>query len=567
MQDPAAVAQGLRETASLLRFAAAPRFKQLAYERAADIVDTLGAELSTLVEQQRLRELSGIGESLASQIEQLWNTSSSRYLERLRSEHPPGAAELLQVPGLTPRRIRILSEALGISSVVELRRACVEQRVRSLPGFGAKTEQRLLQACERWLAPKPEATPRAVLLAEGLALVESLTAGLDTPSSVAGELRRGQELVPRLELVVQGEQPAVLAELSRNRRVLRVDQDRSLLHLGRGVTARVHTAPRSSFGSTLFLATGADAHVAAVQERARERGFDLRRSDFATEAELYAAVGLHVVPPELRSGAELATAEGQDFADLIEAPQIRGFVHCHTNYSDGRHSVLEMAQAAEALGAEYITITDHSPSAHYAGGVGLEALKAQWDEIAAAQEQTRVRILRGTESDILRDGALDYPDDVLEQFDVIIASIHARHRLDRAEMTARLVRAMSLPFFKIWGHGLGRILNQRDPIDCDVPAVLDALAAGGGAVELNADPYRLDLPPAWIPEARSRQLPFVISVDAHSTRGFGVLRYGVTMARRGALRRRDVLNTLSAVEFAERVRPARASAAEQRREA
>jgi DNA polymerase (family 10) len=218
-----------------------------------------------------------------------------------------------------------------------------------------------------------------------------------------------------------------------------------------------------------------------------------------------------------------------------------------------------MARTAEALGMKYITITDHSPSAHYAGGVTLDALKAQWDEIAAAQEQTSVRILRGTESDILRDGALDYPDDVLERFEVIIASIHARHRLDREAMTARLVRALSLPFFKIWGHGLGRILNQRDPIDCDVPAVLDALATGGGAVELNADPYRLDLPPRWIPEARARRLPFVISVDAHSVRGFGVLEYGVMMARRGSVHAAEVLNTWPAADFAAAVRPTRAT--------
>jgi DNA polymerase (family 10) len=230
-------------------------------------------------------------------------------------------------------------------------------------------------------------------------------------------------------------------------------------------------------------------------------------------------------------------------------------VHCHTTYSDGRNSVAEMAQAAHELGMKYLAITDHSPSAHYAKGVSVDRLKQQWDEIAAVQENLPIRILRGTESDILVDGSLDYPDSVLERFELVIASIHARYRMDRAAMTARLERALSLPIFKIWGHGLGRILNHRDAIDCDVPAVLDALASSLGAIELNADPHRLDLPPAWIPAARERNIPFVISVDAHSSQGFGVLRYGAIMARRGGLRRSEVLNTEPPERFATLVRP------------
>jgi DNA polymerase (family 10) len=240
---------------------------------------------------------------------------------------------------------------------------------------------------------------------------------------------------------------------------------------------------------------------------------------------------------------------------LLTTADIRGMVHCHTTYSDGRASIEEMARAAEALGMQYITITDHSPSAHYAGGVTVDRLKEQWDEIAAVQERVKIRILRGTESDILQDGALDYPDEVLERFDVVIASIHSRHKLDRERMTERLVRAMSLPIFKIWGHALGRMLLSRDPIDCDVPEVLDALAGTRGAIELNADPHRLDLPPAWIPAARARGLSFVVSVDAHSTKGLNVLPLGVQLARRGGLRRHEVLNTLPADELAARVRP------------
>jgi DNA polymerase (family 10) len=248
-------------------------------------------------------------------------------------------------------------------------------------------------------------------------------------------------------------------------------------------------------------------------------------------------------------------AEQRGFSDLLALEDIQGMVHCHTTYSDGKNTILEMARAAHELGMKYITVTDHSPSAHYARGVALDRLKAQWDEIAAAESEVPIRIFRGTESDILSDGNLDFPDSVLERFDVIIASIHARHRMDGPAMTARLSRALSLPVFKIWGHALGRILNHRPPIDCDVPALLDALAASRGAVEINADPHRLDLPPAWIPAVRERGIPLVVSVDAHSTRGFGVLRYGVSMARRGGVQRSEVLNALPADAFAARVRP------------
>jgi DNA polymerase (family 10) len=325
----------------------------------------------------------------------------------------------------------------------------------------------------------------------------------------------------------------------------------------------------TDWGNTLVETTGSARHVQALAERARGRGFALAgtRSDspagaalpvrpFSSERALYDGLGLHWVPPELREGGdELRHAEQRAFDDLVQTEDIVGMVHCHTNHSDGQNSILEMALAAQALGMQYITITDHSMSARYARGVPLGRLQQQWDEISAAREAVQIQILRGTEVDILADGQLDYPDAVLEQFDLVIASIHARHRADRQTMSQRLARALSLPLFKIWGHPLGRILNHRAPIDCDLLALLDVLSRSPGAIEINADPHRLDLPPAWIPAARERAIPFVISVDAHSTRGFGVLQYGVTMARRGGVQAREVLNTLPGQVFTRRVKP------------
>jgi DNA polymerase (family 10) len=570
MQDPAEVARGLEEIAALLGLGGEPKFKRRAYEHAARIVDTLGVELGQLVEEDRLRSLQGIGAVLSQQIRELWNTGSSELLVRLRGAHPPGAAELARVQGMTPRRLRMLHDALGVRSVEELRALCLAGRVRGVPGFGEKVEQRLLGASERWLG-RGQREEQLLLRAHAVDLVALLRRELSGVAEMlypAGALRRGEELLPELDLVVLGDLDVALARLSRLRQVVRVDATARRAQLSAGVPLVLHAA-RPSVGNALFMATGNSAHVQAVSARANSRHFELAGGPmtggpglvaraFASEEALYAAVDLAIVPPELRQGTdELEQAARADFSDLIELGDIQGMVHCHTQFSDGRHSVLEMALAAHELGMKYITITDHSPSAHYAGGLALDRLQQQWDEIAAAEERVPIRILRGTESDILIDGSLDFPDAVLEQFDVIIASIHARHRLDRQRMTERLVHAMSLPVFKIWGHGLGRILNHRPPIDCDVPRVIDALAGSIGAIELNADPHRLDLPASWIPAARQRGIPFVVSVDAHSTSGFDVLRHGITQARRGGVRKNEVLNTLAAEEFAARVKPVR----------
>lgn len=544
-----------------MRFDRVPKFKIKAYETAAEIVKTVGDELGLLVEQDRLRELSGIGSALSRQIQEFWNTGTSELLNRLRSEHPEGAADLIQIAGMTPKRILALHQALGIRSIEDLRAACVEQRVRSVPGFGEKTEERLCAACERWLNRK-EAEPPRLILAHALELSQRFEQQL-APSVEqvhwTGGLRRGEETLSELDVLIVGEPEQALARLASLRQVLRVDRERLVAHLSGGLRLRLHWAKRDALGSALVLATGNEAHLAKLRERAAQHGLDWPSESlppFASEPELYAALGLPFVAPELRSGSdELERAARGELNDLLELGDVKGMVHCHTTYSDGKDSVEAMARAAHELGMQYITITDHSPSAHYAGGVTLDRLKQQWDEIAAASERVPIRILRGTESDILSDGSLDYPDAILEQFDVVIASIHARHRMDRDAMTTRIERAMALPLFKIWGHALGRILNHRPPFECDVPRILDALARAGGAIEINADPHRLDMAPEWIPLARERNIPFVISVDAHSTRGLGVLRYGITMARRGGLTRDAVLNTRESNEFAARVRP------------
>jgi len=267
---------------------------------------------------------------------------------------------------------------------------------------------------------------------------------------------------------------------------------------------------------------------------------------------------MQFIPAELREdqGEIEAALAGKLPEDLITTDDIQGMVHCHTTYSDGKHSVEAMAMAAEALGMKYITITDHSPTAFYAGGVTLDQLKRQWDEIAQVQEKVKVKILRGTESDIVADGHLDYPDKVLEQFDVIVASIHSRYKMDSEKMTKRIVTAMRQPVFKIWGHALGRLIERRPPFECDVEKILDVIAESRAAIEINGDPFRLDMEPRWIREARKRKIKFVISVDAHSAGALNNVVYGVGIARRGWVRKGEVLNALSTKAFQKAVRPA-----------
>jgi DNA polymerase (family 10) len=318
-----------------------------------------------------------------------------------------------------------------------------------------------------------------------------------------------------------------------------------------GLTAELRAVRREEHARALVETTGGPGHVARLAALA---GGHL--PDAATEEEVYRSLGLAFVPPEMREDVgEVDLARAGRLPSLVTERDVRGLIHCHTVWSDGRHTVEEMAAEADLRGFEYLAITDHSASAFYAKGLDLDRLRAQWEEIDRVQEGCRVRLLKGTESDIQADGALDWPDEILERLDLVIASIHTHLRMDPARMTARIERAMAAPPFKVWGHPLARILLRREPLACDLSHVLDVVARSPAAIEINGDPHRLDLAPEHVREARSRGIPIVISTDAHSRRSMGYLRWGVTMARRAGLEARDVLNTLDAPSFQDRVRP------------
>jgi DNA polymerase (family X) len=570
--DRAVIVARLREIASLLELHGGNRYKVRAFERGARALEASREPIVALVEEERLTALPGIGSALASQITELVRTGRSELLESLRAGLPRGVLELSQVGGIGLHVLRELHDTLGIATIDDLRRAAEEGRLQGVKGFGAKKEARILEAISRYESRAP-----AVPLAEGQKLADALIGEISELDGVreaylAGSLRRSVELAVDVDLVVSAARPAAVARaIAGLPRVASIEQRGASslrLRLADGTRIDVAVVLPPSLPTAMVHATGSPAHHERLKRLAEDRGLRLdarslvdvrtgERLRLEDEADVYHALGISLVPPELREDqGEIEAALRGDPFDLVEVDDLRGFVHCHTTWSDGRGSIEEMARAAEARGASFLTITDHSKAAHYAGGLDLDRLRRQWDEIDEVQDRVGIRLLKGTEADILADGALDWPDRVLESLDLVIASVHNRHHQDEAKMTERVLRAMRHPIFKIWGHPLGRLVTSRPPIPLRVEAVLDALAESRGAIEINGDPRRLDLEPRWSRLARERGIPFVLSVDAHSVRDLDNARYAAGMARRAGVRRAEVLNARPLAAFARAVRPA-----------
>lgn len=581
--DKFGITAALHEIAALLELKGGKdRYKARAYQAGARVVGGMTEDIGEVVLENRLTSMRGIGDGLASQIEQLYLTGESSVLRGLKKEFPPGIIELSGLPGLSVSKVKALHDALGITSVAELKLAAEAGKIRDIKGFGAKTEAKLLETIvgHRQRAKTEERLHLHRALEAGQQVAIYLETTSDTTEiAFAGSLRRWKETVGTIRLVANTKRPAKLIEhFLRYPQIVQVVEqmeEACTVRLIEGARVSLVAARPAEFALALLTETGSKAHVGRLQEIASGEGGSAnskqtrarkaaprksaRSSELQTEEDIYEQLGMPYIPPELREneGEIEAALAGRLPEDLLTLEDIRGMVHCHTTYSDGKHSVEEMVRAAEAMGMKYITITDHSPTAFYAGGVKLDRLKRQWEEIDEVQEKVSIKILRGTESDIVADGHLDYPDKILEKFDLIVASIHSRYKMDSAKMTKRIVTAMRQPVFKIWGHALGRKLLTRPPFECDVELILDVIAESRAAIEVNGDPFRLDMEPRWIREARKRKIKFVISVDAHSTGALNNLKYGVGIARRGWLRKSEVLNTLGVKAFANAVRPAR----------
>jgi DNA polymerase (family X) len=567
------VAAALQEIGQLLELKGADRFRARAYGRASRAVADFAGDLDVLVKQNRLTEIKGIGSALAAQVAEIYVTGRSSFLERLRAELPSGVIELSRV--LSLKKIEKLHEALGIRNITELKAASEAGKVRKVPGFGLKSEQKILEEIEAY-----ESRGERILLLHALRMGQRILDYMQTTKDLAGielagSVRRWKETVSTIRVVAgaRRDHSTVLDHFLRFPLITNIEKQTDSgcsVRLTDNMRVSFTVVPIGQYPLALYHETGSPAHVRRLEDVAQSKGLELserslrrvrpRVKEIAlkTEADIFNQLGMQYIPPELREDeGEIEQAiAGELPEDLLTIEEIKGMVHCHTTYSDGRNTVEEMALAAEAMGMKYITITDHSPTAFYAGGVKVDRLKRQWDEIDRVQEKVNVKLLRGTESDILRNGALDYPDSILEKFDVIIASIHNRYKMNEDQMTRCLKTAMKNPFFKIWGHPLGRLIQRRPPFACRVEEVLDAIAQSRAAIEINGDPYRLDMEPRWLKEARKRGVKFVISTDAHSTSDMKHLPFGIGIARRAAIRTCEVLNTLSADRFRKHVRPA-----------
>ena len=570
MQDRFYIAGQLRQIGRLLSVIGENPFKIRAYERAARALENVAGDFDARIKEGRLTEIDGIGKALATVIKEIYDSGESALLQQLSDQLPAGAAELNEVPGLTLKKIITLHESLGIKSVDDLKTACEKGLIQAVKGFGQKAEANILAAIAK-LQHRDERTLISHARADAESLLQYLQASSEIARcEIAGSLRRCKETVRRVSIVAASADPESVTE-----RFLRyplfaqsgeAGPGRCIARLARGLDVELHIVRPARYAAALHHWTGSKDHYAALVDRARAKGIMMSAEGLRgptgkalkveTEGDIYRRLGLEYIAPELRENqGEIEAAATGSLPKTVVIDDIQGMIHCHTTYSDGQNTVEEMARAAEALGMRYITFTDHSPTASYAGGVKIDRLRAQWEEIDRVQERVRIKLLKGTESDILEDGVLDYPDYILEKFEVIIASIHTRHKMNEDQMTARLLRALKLPLFKIWGHPLGRLIESRPPFECRMDEVLDAVAVSRAAIEVNGDPRRLDLEPRWIRAARERGIKFVVSTDAHSIRNLENLPYGVAMARRGWLSRDDILNTLSVEEFVDAVHP------------
>ena len=545
--DASAIAALLREFGQRSALRGGNPFRSKAYARAADNLLALSLPLDQIIAQGRLREIPGIGDAIADIVKKLHATGTHPALEEMRKEIPAGVLEMLTIPGFRADKVFKLYQELGLTSLEELEEAAREGRLQKVKGLGASLRTNILRGIEmRREAQGRRHIHRAdeLLRAAEKHLMEA------RPDIIritrAGDFRRGSELARDLSLV---------AELPK------LPGGPKAITAGGQLTA--HLTDAAHYGITLLLATGSDAHLGDLRALAAEKNMilddkGLRRGGkmvaAATEEAIYKALGMQTVPPELREGrGEIARALAGKLPELVTDSDIAGILHAHTDRSDGVDTLETMAEATRSRGYQYFGVADHSKSAHYAGGLSVEEIAEQQAEADALNRKygDAFRIFKGIELDILPDGSLDYPDDVLKRFDFIVASIHGQFKKDRAAQTERIIRAVSNPYTTILGHMTGRQLLRRPGYDIDIEKVLTACAENDVAVEINANPWRLDLDWRWHDTALRLGCIMSINPDAHSTREIDLTHWGVEMARKGGVSKERVLNCLSKNELAE----------------
>jgi DNA polymerase (family 10) len=554
------VAASLREIGTILELNGENPFKCRAYLNAARTLETSPTDLTELVRTDRLGELPGIGDALREKITTLVTTGKLPYLEELRTTIPSGLLSLLDLPGLGPKKLRILRDQLKIESIEALTKACQDGRLASLDGFGEKTATNLLDSIQR------RATySKLHRLGTALPAAQSLLTHLrECPSvnqaEIAGSLRRGKEIVKDLDLIASSNKPkevmkAFISALNVEK-VIAHGETKSSVILSGGIPCDLRVVPPEVWPTALAHFTGSKEHNIALRQRAIDRGLHLSEwgllkgksktpLKLKDERDLHKALGLAFIPPELREDSgEIAAAEKDELPDLLTRDQIRGCLHNHTLASDGQDTLAAMAQAAAELGLEWLGIADHSKSSFQANGLDAKRLEKQIEEIQSLNsKKPKCTLLSGTECDILKGGKLDFPDSLLKELDYVVASVHSGFTSDEKEMTDRILCAIENPHVTCLGHPTGRLLLEREAYPVNIPKILDAAAANGTWIELNANPWRLDLDWRWWHKARDLGILCCINPDAHKTSHLRFLDFGVTLARKGWLRAQDVVNT------------------------
>lgn len=572
----AEIARALGEVADLLEIQEANPFRVRAYRNAARTVEVETVPLARRVAEGReLTDLPGIGPEMAGHVRELVETGTLGVRDELAAEIPRSLIELTRLPGLGPKKARRLWDDLGITSVDELEPAARAGLIARLPGFGEKTQEKVLRGIEDY---RQQAS--RCLLVDAERHVKPLIAALrEVPElerlQVAGSFRRRRETVGDLDLLAIAADPGPVMEAftgyTQAERVLMAGGTRSSVVLGCGLQADLRVVPRESYGAALLYFTGSKEHNVKLRRRAVERG--LRVSEYGVfrveedgsegervagreEADVYAAVGLPWIPPELREDrGEIEAAAAGRLPRLLEVKDLRGDLHMHSTWSDGGGTIEEMAAACAARGYEYMVISDHSKVLAMTNGLDARRLLEQWREIEEVQARhPEIRVLRSMEVDILADGSLDLEDEMLAELDLVLVSLHSRLQLPEEEQTARVLRALEHPEVNVFCHPTGRIINRRRPAQFDLERVLRRAAELGVAVEVNSNPHRLDLKDDHLRLARELGCKVVVSTDSHNTLELGLLHFGVDQARRAGLRPEDVLNTLPLAEFLEAVK-------------
>lgn len=556
------VAAAFEEIAVLMELSGENPFKSRSYETAARAIEALDGDLDAFVREKRLREIKGVGQAIEEKIEELVSTGRLEFLETLRAHFPTTLFELFQIPGLGPKRVKQLWEERGVDSMQALEEACKAGTLEGLKGFNAKLQAKILEG----IAYARQHQGQHLFIEASAAAEELLDFLREDPAVIrvelAGSLRRHKELIKDIDIVASSAHPKkVMDRFVKAPRVQRVTghgETKSSIVLEPGIAADLRVVTDQEFPFALAHFTGSKEHNVVMRQRAKERGLKLNEYGLfdeqekcvpcRTESDIFVALGLPYIAPELRE--DLGEFDAPRLPRLLEIRDLRGLIHCHTTWSDGVDSLEQMVMRAQGCGYEYILITDHSQTAAYAGGLKPEDVAAQQKEIDALNERMEgFRILKGIESDIRLDGALDYEDDVLATFDLVIASVHQKLEMTEAEATARVIRAIENPYTDIIGHPTGRLLLQRPGFPLDVDKIFDACVANNVALEINANCKRLDLDWRHLHRGKDKGVKFSIGPDAHRVEGVDFVRFGVGIARKGWLEKDNVINTMGVEEL------------------